>query len=224
MGETVKLELNVFLDWLLKAKWTQVLMLLVLSFSGIAAWTVYENRQKVYDRIAQPISSGDWPLEYPEEETQKVFVEFARTHPGVALMSVIDADPVKNKRSVVYRYFNNEAVKSYVSGEEAQGRSGNGLLYGVDPETNRQTLAIFNAQVSCEDSSKGFFAKIFPDVPKFVGTSCRIPLPPIYGLTTGWISIHIVGTQHSGTDPQFVMELMNLAEAYYKLEILPRQR
>ena len=211
-----------FVEWLKTATWNKLLVAAVSGLLLIVGMTVFENRQRIYERAWSPISKGDYPLQQPSDEGKKLFSEFTKRYPNIALITVVDADPVANTRKPIYRHFNNRVVEKYIKEEEEQGRTGAGLLYGVDPDANRQTLAIFNAQVTCEDSSKGFFAKAFPGVKDMVGTSCRVPIPPVYGLTTGWLSIHFIGKQDD--NPELVMDMLNLSVNYYRAEISGKEK
>lgn len=211
-----------FFEWLKTATWTKVLIGAVSGSLLIIGYTVWENRQRVYDRVWQPVAKGDWPLQPPGEAGKALLADFSKRYPNVAMIAVVDADPIANTRQAVYRHFNNKALERVIADAEQNGKAPRGLLYGVDSDSNRLTLAVLNAQVLCEDATKGFFAKTYPESAAMLVTSCRTPLPPIYGMTTGWLSLHFT-TKVSET-PELTMDLLNLAQSYYKAEILPLQK
>lgn len=210
-----------FWEWLKEATWHKLALLAAtLILFGIAL-AYYENRQVIYNRIVPNQMTGDWPLAYPSEQAQAILAGFAKRHPQAALITIIDADPERNRRTVVYRHFNNRAVEEFVRAREAAGQDGSGLLYGTDIESNKQVLAINDGQVVCDDASKGFFASAFKGVERLVSYSCRVPIPPAAFNVTGWISIHFVAPPEIPTE-ELRQQMLALAMAYYKSDILPK--
>ena len=214
--------MNLFLEWLKTATWQKLLIGAVSGLLVIVGWTFWENRQQMYERAWGPVTKGDWPLEEPTDKGKALLVEFSRIYPSIGMIAVVDADPISNTRKAVYRHFNNKAVERLVKQAEEKGVPSSGLLYGSDPETNRLTLAVFNAQVLCERADTGFFAKTYPEATRLLGTSCRVPLPPLYGMTTGWVTIHFTNT--FTPEAEITNAMLNLALAYYRTEISPHQR
>lgn len=213
-----------FWSWLKEATWHRLALLFATLILLAAALAYYENRHIIYNKVVPNTMTGDWPLAHPTQESQAILAAFAKRHPQAALITIIDADPERNRRTVVYRHFNNHAVEEFVRAKEATGVDGAGLLYTAnDIEANKQVLAINDGQVICDDASKGFFANAFKGVERLVSYSCRVPIPPAAFSVTGWISIHFVAPPELPTE-ELRQQMLALAMAYYKADILPKLR
>ena len=202
--------------------WKRVAMASAFAGAGLLFLTLYENRQKVYERLEPQFYAEDYALQPPGKLGEEVLRNFIAAHPEVALITLIDADPVRNIRTPVHRIFNNTQLEQVIKGAEQSGRSGAGPLFSADAENNKQMIAVMNGEFYCAPVSEGAFANLFPEVSKIVKYSCRIPLPPAFGKATGWFSMHLTDWPPPRGLDNLKFDSLNMSLTYYNAEIAQR--
>ena len=206
------------IEFLKLITWQKYLMMLITAITAIVLWMVYENRAAFYP--AFPAVQGSYTLGMPNEYSRKLIEDFVRKYPEVGLLTIIQADPVTNRRSPVYRHFNSDEIKKSIELSYSQGRDGSGPLFSADQVSNEQVLAVLSGELRCEPVTQGMFAKIFPDLTEGVVVhSCRVPIPPSFSLVGGWIAIHLKTWPPQGQLDTFKQDALILALNYYKSEM-----
>lgn len=210
------------LEFLKDLTWTKYTLTLVAVISGIALFAVFENRQKVYDRITPHVVTDDMLLEKPSNRGRQIIAELVARHPEIVLVTLIDADPLRNMRRPIYRHFNHSKLEDVIKQQEESGRDGSGPLYTSDESNNRQMLAIMSGEFFCSPVDEGSFAKMFPGVGEIAKYSCRVPLPPAFGKATGWFSIHISKWPPEHGLDQLKFDALSMSLSYFNVEIATR--
>lgn len=202
--------------------WKRVSMAAVAGVIGLAGFTMFENRQQMYDRFNPQLYAEDYPLVPPKAEGQKIIRDFMTRNPEVALITLIDADPVRNVRFPIYRAFNNEEVERVINAAAANGQRGDGPLFNNTESNNKQIIAIMNGEFFCTPVNEGEFARLFPTLTTKIKYSCRAPLPPAFNKATGWFSMHLTGWPPKSGFDNFKFDALNMSLAYFNAEIAKR--
>lgn len=183
--------LKVIDNLLQHATFIRVMLVSVLLVVSVAALTLYENRQKVYDDFSMSKMNGDFILKEPTPRGYQILSDLASKYPEIALISLIDADPVANTRRVVARVFIDKHMELVIKAKTTTNPTvGDGPLFGSDALSNKQVLAIMNGEFSCDPVAGGILATVFAEAAADVKMSCRVPLPPAFNKATGWFTIH----------------------------------
>lgn len=192
-------------------------MLLLGSF--IVTLAVYENRQKVYDQFAMGKYSGDFVLQMPSEKGRKILADFTNKYQSIAMVSLIDADPVDNTRRLIYRSYKNQVLQKIMEDNDRDnpGNSG-GPLFTSNAENNKQILAIMNGEFFCAPGTNSILSTNFQGADKIVVYQCRVPLPPAFNKATGWFTIHLTAWPDSKID-EIKFDALSMSLAYYNTEI-----
>jgi hypothetical protein len=216
--------LETVLNFLRHLTWKRYWLAFVTVLTGIALYTLFENRQVALERVTPAMANfnDDIELSPPGPVGQRIIADFARKHPEIALITLIDADPVRNLRLIVYRHFSNDEVKRLVEAAEASGTSGQGPLITSDEKNNRQVLAILSGEFYCTPVGEGAFGQIFREAATKVTYSCRAPLPPAFGKSTGWFSIHITKWPVDHGFDTLKFDALSMSLNYFNAEIAQR--
>jgi hypothetical protein len=159
----------------------------ILSF-----YTVYENRQNIFEKAKAVTMGSDFKVSPPNVEQHAIVMRFMAIHPEIAFMTLIDADPVANRRTVIHRFFNDGSLESYFAKvDKERPGSGDGPLFSDNEQNNAQVLAIANGEFLCSETKGGILEKQFPSVAKDIMKSCRVPLPPAFRKSGGWFAMHL---------------------------------
>ena len=208
------------LDFLRTLTWKRYGISTIAVITGIVGYTLFENRQKVYDKMQPQLYAEDYPLTAPGPVGKKILAELASKYPEIAIITIVDADPVRNQRIPVFRLFLDKDLEDIVKrvvGESTD--KGNGPLFSSDEESNKQVIAIMNGEFACTPGMIGEFVKLFPESKSIVKHSCRIPLPPAFNRATGWISLHFREWPVGRGYDSIKYDALSASLAYFNAEI-----
>lgn len=207
------------ISWAMTLTWPKLIIAATAVVVGIAGLTLYENRQKVFADLQSARLTDDFKIEPPTKAGDEVFEAFLRSHPEVLMISLIDANPITNRREVVRRYFNNSDLKKVVLDAVAVNPGiGDGPLLTAEPQMNSQVLKILNGEFHCDPAAVGPIFKAFPDAIRVVKYSCRVPLPPAFNRATGWLTLHLSKWPIDDLE-RFKMAGLQLSQTYYYTDI-----
>lgn len=202
-----------------KTTFKQLIVLIIAALCAILLYTAYENRQDAYNKLSISRITSDFPITGPSFAAEKMVNVFMKKHKDIALMAIIDANPVENKRVPVYRAYNNLYVKSVIEDAlKVDPSTGIGPLFTASQENNRQILAIMSGEMLCVPSKEGIVGKVFPVIVSSLVYSCRVPLPPAFNKATGWISLHFDKWPIENFE-QLKYDALSLSANFYELEI-----
>jgi hypothetical protein len=205
-------------EWFAHLTVKRLIISAVAGAIGIGGWTLWENRQHVFDRQAIKYD-GDYKLPPPSADAQVLVQAFVNLRPEIVMVTLLDANPVSNTRNVVHRWFNEAAVRESVERvTKVNPLAGDGALFTSDPENNKQVLAVLSGEFYCAPVS-GIILTAYPEVAKRVKYSCRVPLPPAFGKATGWFAVHLEKWPPADMDNFKSLALM-MSLTFYNREIL----
>lgn len=165
--------------------------ILALS-SALFLYTFYENRQQFVEAVTKRVLPGDFSVKAPTAEQIEIVRKFLVIHPEVKFITLIDADPVTNRRVVIHRFSTDDTLVAYFAKiDKERPGIGDGPLFTDNQESNEQVLAISNGEFRCGPSKGGIVERLYPDVAKDVKISCRVPVPPAFRRAGGWFSLHL---------------------------------
>lgn len=210
-------------EWFTHLTWPKMIISVVAAAMMLTIFTLYENRQRVFDHSATRGYISDFELQKPTKEGAEIFKAYLKLHPEVTYISLMDANPITNKRSVVTRYFNDKEIQNIIESQVRENPTmGDGPLLTADPNLNKQVLAILAGEFYCDPAKAGVITRIFPEVAKRLTYSCRVPLPPAFNKATGWITLHL--NEWPLTDiEKFKIDALTLSLAYYNQDILKQE-
>lgn len=186
----------------------------------ITTYTLWENRQTLYNRASVVKITGDFELGIPGKDAKQLIDTFVATHPDILVAAVIDADPIRNRRIPRYRSYGNKQVEEIFAEALTYGMTGIQPLYNSDELNNKQILSVMSGEFSCSPALQNSgVLQAMPSMSKYIVASCRIPIPPAYNEATGWIGIHLKKWPPSGGLDSLKFDSLNMAIAYYNLEI-----
>jgi hypothetical protein len=209
-------------DWFTTLTWPKYVLSTIAAATVITMVTLYENRQQVFEHRTPGVTE-DFELKQPSKDGVAIFENFLKAHPYVAYISLIDANPITNRRTVVARFYNDEQIKVMIESELADNpTAGDGSLFMNDPILNKQVLSILAGEFHCDPAKVGVIAKAFPEVAKRLKYSCRLPLPPAFGKATGWITLHLDKWPLDNLD-SFKVDALTLSLLYYETDITKKK-
>ena len=196
------------------------IVLIFILFTILATFlTLFENRQVIYQKADFRKIQGDEIVPPMGKKGENLIRRLMVRYPEIVMASVIDADPISNRRMVVGRVFNNQSLEVIVQKALDRGVNGGGSLITDDAEQNRQVLSMLNGEMKCDPAPVGIIFKVFPEARRYVTYSCRVPLPPAFGKVTGWITLHMSAyPPRTGADA-FKQESLLLALQYFNEEV-----
>lgn len=197
----------------------RVFYTLLLAFGLLMIYAMFENRQRIYEGVLREPIIGDYVLEEPGRQGKELLSRFVFANKNVAMVTIIDADPLNNRRIPIYRAFGDEQVRKFTDDAKVTGE---GPLFNNDSTNNSQMLAIMNGEMICGDVKEGMFSKLFRGADQVINYTCRVPLPPAFRKTTGWISIHMY---EKPTDVEsFKFNALTLSLTYYNMEVASKEK
>lgn len=199
----------------------KVFAVTLLLVAVTAVVTVYENRQHVYDSFAIANINGDYHINEPRPEGRKLMQDLVAKYPNIAMISLIDADPIRNTRRKVYRAYGNDELRVVM--EETDRRdptAGDGPLFSYNEVSNKQMLAIMSGEFLCS-TTDGSPILNFAGAEKHISYQCRVPLPPAFNKATGWFTIQLKSWPDDKIE-QMKFDALNMSLAYYYAEIQER--
>jgi hypothetical protein len=213
------------LDFVKHLTWSRLALYVVTATFAISAYTVWENRQNLFNRAGTSLNNtvDDFALDAPSKVGVGIVADFMARHPEVAMISVVDANPIANQRIVVYRAFNDRRVQANVEQRLAHNSSvGDGPLFTADHDNNKQVLSILNGEFTCSEvRPDSQLATSYPELLPMTPYSCRIPLPPSFGKATGWFSLLMAKPPATGEYyDRLKFESLMMSLNYYNLEVL----
>lgn len=197
----------------------RVFLVLVLFLGLLMMYTAFENRQVLYKESGLGNFEGDYELQKPSIESEKIIKDFMSKYPNIAMISLIDADPINNRRKPVARYFNSPEIESiFAEVLRKNPDAGDGPLVTASPESNSQVYAIMNGEFQCAPNQNTILTNQFPGSDKLVAYSCRIPLPPAFNKATGWFTIQLKSWPDAKIE-EMKVDALNMSLQYYNHEI-----
>jgi hypothetical protein len=191
-------------------------LLFIISMVFIAA---YENRQKVYATVISR-TVGDYVLAQPSAKGKQLMQNLVDKYPNIAMISVIDADPISNRRTATYRLFNDSVLESIVKNVLAfHPSAGDSILFGADEKSNKEVLAVMAGEFLCTPNKSTVLTNSFPGSEKIVVYSCRVPLPPAFNKATGWFTLQLKSWPESRIE-ELKVDALSMSLTYYNTEIL----
>lgn len=198
----------------------RLLLLIVFVAVFVTGYTLWENRQTLYNRASVIKITGDYELSVPTYKAKELLSTFVKTHPEVVFLGVIDADPIRNRRTPKYRVYGNYLVESIVGIALESGVTGVLPLYSYDETNNKAVLSVMSGEFTCSPATPGsglLFA--MPELVPHIAATCRVPIPPAYNEATGWIALHLSTWPPKGGLDNLKFDALNMAIAYYNIEI-----
>jgi hypothetical protein len=172
----------------------RVIVIALAGVVGLAGLVVYENRQKLFDSTMKVVTLGDFVVDTPTEKQTALISTFMANHPEVLFITLVDADPVRNTRKVIHRFFNEDITRDYFAKiDKSRPGLGDGPLFTDSEANNAQVLSVANGEWFCSSTKGGILEKQFPQIAEQVTQTCRAPLPPAFRKAGGWFSIHLKG-------------------------------
>jgi len=160
---------------------------------AIGGYVGFENRQRLFDGVRSTgVLGATFKVTTPSKEQHEIISKFLVLHPEVAFISLLDADPVANRRTIVHRFYNDPVVEEFFKkADKERPGSGNGPLFTDNEANNAQVLAVANGEFMCSEVPGGILEKQFPKIATGIVKTCRVPLPPAFRKAGGWFAMHL---------------------------------
>ncbi|MEJ7929857.1 hypothetical protein WG922_07725 [Ramlibacter sp. AN1015] len=170
--------------------WKRIAMFAVILFLSIGGYVVFENRQTIYTQSIGRFDGVAVKQEITISDASKQAIDqFVALDNNVEVVQLVDVDLYKNARKVVY-----EAVTAVRKGElldEAQLTGQQVPLFSSEVVQNSQMISLINGEFGCGAVKDTAFARKRPKFASTLHTSCRVPIPPLYGRLTGYLIFHL---------------------------------
>jgi len=185
----------------------------------ISMYTLFEHRQLAYDSVTEMKipTEGKYDLKEPNSEQKTLIDDLVKSNPSVIQISVVDADPIKNFRKVLYTRTYDKEFETFHE-KTISGKLPTGPLFSTDQQSNEHIVNLLSGEIRCAPSNEGFYYRMYPEFTRFIKYSCRIPLPPAYGKVTGWLSVHFAEWPLRDFG-KTKYDMLNLANDYYLEEL-----
>jgi len=192
----------------------------LLLFVFIAALAVYENRNRVYGSVISR-TEGDYVLEPPTDAGKAIVHNFAAKYPNIKMITLIDADPIGNRRIVVHRDFHDITLERIVRARtDIDPHIGDGVLFSANEQNNKEVLAVMAGEFLCTPNGPSTaISRAYPGSELLVTYGCRVPLPPAFNKATGWFTIHVDKWPLDNIE-QLKVDALSMSLNYYNTEIL----
>jgi hypothetical protein len=180
------------LSTLLKyATFKRVLTIGLLIIFLLAGYIGYRQAPAIANLFT---SNGSRPFVFIPTESEAVIGVFMKKHTEVAYLAVVTFKFEKNTRLPIYRTFNDEEIKKFIYERLNGGDGAIPIFIKNDESNNNQIISIISGETNCAPFSAGGLSRSIPEsIPKF-HTSCRAPLPPVFGDgIRGYVVAHVNG-------------------------------
>lgn len=219
--------LNDLAKFMSKLTVKRVSLTVVFAILMTLAYTVYEHRTDLYNRIIESTNPDAGAIRMPgngkfyllepnviqDDAVRKFMLQFKEA----VMVTVVDADPVKNQRTAVKKYFSNRELE-LLFGQLDMTRPSTNALFSTNEKGNQQLVRILSGEITCDPSSDGYFGNMYPEALSVVKYTCRVPLPPAFGKVAGWIAIHF--TKYPPIDTGLLRyQMLSLSQMYYQQEV-----
>lgn len=125
-----------------------------------------------------------------DEEAISVFMKKYKS--SVIYLTVLRFDFPKNTRIPIYRSFNNDEVRQIIIGRLNGGDGALPIFIDNDKTNNDQIIRLIQGEMICSPFNDGGLSRVWPDLAKKFAVSCRMPIPPAFGVgVTGYIVVHL---------------------------------
>jgi hypothetical protein len=198
----------------------RVFLVLMLGLGLLFLYTAFEQRHVLYSKADLMSTNGDYVITAPSPVGQKLLKDLIAKYPNIAMITIIDADPVTNRRVPVARVFGNKEIQRLFEDVLAKNpKAGEGPLITADANNNAQVYAIMNGEFQCAPNKNTILSNNFPGSDKLVTYSCRVPLPPAFGKATGWFTLQL-STWPEERIESLKVDALSMSLQYYSTEIL----
>jgi hypothetical protein len=167
-----------------------MLFVAVPSMIYVTAMSGGISKDKFVGRLSV---QGDGLYNMDEKSLASVRGFMAKYHSNAVYLTVLRFDFQKNSRVPFHREFNDDDVKKVVMDRLAGGDGALPLFIQDDTSNNNQMIHIIQGDNDCSDWTAGGLARVWPDLKTTFTFSCRVPIPPTFGGTRGYIVVHFKG-------------------------------
>lgn len=138
------------------------------------------------------------PFIHLPPESEVAISNFMKKHSEVGYLTVLTLQFEKNIRLPIYRAFNSDELSKFIYDKLKGGDGALPIFIKEDTSNNSQMISIITGETICSPFGAGGLSRSIPEsIPKF-HTSCRTPLPPVFGDTIrGYIVVHINGKERT---------------------------
>jgi len=197
----------------------RVFAFLLLMIIAMASLAVYENRQRMYSSVISR-TEGDYVLEKPTDAGKKIMQDLLVKYPNIAMITLIDADPVGNRRIAVDRVFNSKELEAIMLNTlRTNPTAGDSVLFSSNEQSNKEVLAVMTGEFLCTANKGTILTNNFQGSDQVVAATCRVPLPPAFNKATGWFAIHLKEWPYDRAD-ELKVDALSMSLNYYNTEIL----
>jgi hypothetical protein len=177
-----------FITWLTFRK---VLLLALAVFVGLTLYTVYEQRARVVALFV--VETEVLPVQTTfvvSSEMQDRIRALVTKNPLIKSVNVLVADIHLNRRTVVFRFSEDEAANAAFEKMVAE-KGSTQPIFTSDAANNAQMVAVINGEFVCQAYKDTINAQLLPSLAATTPTICRISLPPYYGDFSGYLAISL---------------------------------
>jgi hypothetical protein len=185
-----------------------VLLVAIPSLGYIAATTDFKAPRSV-TRIEV---AGEPALRMTPKTIELAEAFMAKYHGSAVYMTILQFEFQKNTRTPFYRNFNDKVTEDIVMGRLKGGSGALPIFIENDGSNNNQMIKIIQGEYFCEPFNAGGLARVWPDLNTVFTVSCRVPIPPGFGSSRGYIVLHFKEPKLRDYEMDAVkVDLMNLA-------------
>jgi len=201
---------------------SRLLLAFTLAILSITTIAVFENRDRIYEKVFSPGRLTNQGLEELSPESKARIDDLLTKYPDIALLSVLKFDFIAGTRVPIYRGYNDPDIARVMGARIARSKPdydpGTVQLFTADPETNREVVSVLNGEFTCASPRENSGILLaWPEMRGKIVTSCRIPIPPAtsYGAPRGYIAIHFTKPVDSARADGMTKDLLSLAMFIY---------
>ena len=142
--------------------------------------------------IIQPASPKGVELVSLSKESVAAAEDFVKGNKHVQLMYVVAISQRQNRRTSIARFFNEvEAQKLIEAHDKKFGRDPiSPYMTEANVVQNTQMLTLQRGDTVCGPTNESGLLMAYPELADVFKSTCRIPIPPMFGQLAGYIAVH----------------------------------
>ena len=212
MGDLIKAISSIFEHLTFK----RVLLFSILSGFILTGFIVYQQSATIINNIL--VHQKYKELKSLSPESQQMVTTFMKKHTEVVYITVLTYIFEKNTRLPIYRAFNSDELKKIVYDRLNGGDGALPIFIDGDTPNNNQMISMITGEYICSPYDGGGLARVWPDLVNKIHTSCRVPIPPVFGNgIRGYIVVHINQKITNYENEVLKLDLLILAKTIHEL-------
>lgn len=185
----------------------------------ITMYTLFENRQTIYDGIIASTGSQRTMIHAPITELTKRSIQDLLDKPSnIIAVQFVSVDFKTNTRNTEY-FRSNSVVFQKAMDDYANTKLAPTPFFTDDIRNNERNTHLMNGDFVCNKVSDIKVFQKFGDISRFADTVCSVSIPPYPGYFSGYITFYVKGSPDAFEQAEIRAAARKLSIATYDADV-----